>query len=118
MLAQRLRHQITIEQKSTSLNAYRENTGTWSTLRTVFAGVEPLSDRSSAAVREFAASGATVAQRRVVFVCRHEDVSDVTPQMRVVFNGQNYEIEGLINEMSRDRMVNILANTGTNRGGQ
>ncbi len=112
MLAQRLRHLITIESKATSINAYRENVGAWSTLRQVYAGVEPVSGR------EFMASSGSQAELQTRFICRHEDVSDVTPQMRITFDGKVYDITEVINERTVNRMVSLIGKAGTNAGGQ
>lgn len=112
MLAQRLRHQITIEQQAVSLNSYRENAGTWSTLRTVFAGVEPVSGK------EYAAASATVGETLVRIVCRYIDVSDVTNRMRISFGGEYYDIAEIVNEGTKDRMVSFMCRKGANEGGQ
>lgn len=112
MLAQRLRHQVTIEQRSTSLNAYQENVAAWSTLRTIFAGVEPVSGK------ETAAAGATQGVTLVRFVVRWDDVSDVTTAMRISFDGKYYDIVEVINEITRNRMGSLVAGVGANRGGQ
>ena len=110
MLAQRLRHQITIEQQALSLNAYRENVGAWSTYATCFAGVEPVSGK------EYATAGAVLSETSTRFVLRYEDAPAVTAQMRVLFNGKYYEVVEVINEMQRDRMISLMCKVGVSDG--
>lgn len=110
MFAQRLRHQITIEQQALTLNAYRENVGAWSTYVTCFAGVEPVSGK------EYGNAGAVLAETTVRFVLRHEDAPNVTAQMRVAFGGKHYEIVEVINELQRDRMISLMCKVGVSDG--
>lgn len=112
MLAQRLRHLITIQQRTTSLNAYREDVSAWTTLRTCYAGVEPVSGK------EYASSGATVGETFVRVICRYIDVSDVTSRMRITFNSETYDIAEIVNEGTKDRMVSFMCRKGANEGGQ
>lgn len=112
MLAQRLRHQVTIEQRTASLNAYGEDTSSWTTLRTIFAGVEPVSGK------EYAAASSTVGETLTRFPCRYEDVSDVDNTMRLSFDGTYYDVVEVINEKTANRMVSIMAKRGANTGGQ
>ena len=110
MLAQRLRHSVTFEQRSTSINAYRENVGTWSTYATCFAGVEPVSGK------EYPQASLLQAETLVRVIVRHEDAPALTPQMRMLFDGRYYDIVAIIDEMNRDRMWSVMCRVGVNAG--
>jgi SPP1 family predicted phage head-tail adaptor len=112
MLAQRARHLVTIQARTTSLNAYREDVSSWTTHRQVYAGVEPVSGK------EYTAAGATRAEVLVRLVCRYEDVSDVTTRMRVSFDSETYDIVDVINERTANRMVSLMCKRGVSEGGQ
>lgn len=112
MLTQRLRHLVTIQSRTTSLNAYREDVSSWATHRQVYAGVEPVSGK------EYTTAGATRADVTVRVICRYEDVSDVTNRMRISFNSETYDIVDVINEGTKDRMVSFMCRKGANEGGQ
>lgn len=107
MLAQRLRHQIRIRQRATSLNGYRENTGAWSTFATVYAGIEQLTGR------EFVAMQAMQADVTCRVVVRHEDVDGVTTQMVVVFDNRVFDIVEVRNLRERDRVVYLMCRVST-----
>ena len=85
MLAQRLRHTITIEQQSTALDGYGGNVGTWSTLATVRAGIEPYGGR------EVVQNGGNAAEQYVRIVIRYR--ADVTPQHRIRWGARIYTIK-------------------------
>lgn len=108
MLAQRLRHTIVIQQKSTSLNGYAENAGTWSTFATVRAGIEPVGGR------EVLESGQNVAEQFVKIVIRY--LAGVTPQMRVNWNGAIYNILAVANLAESNRMQELTCTLGTANG--
>lgn len=112
MLTQRLRHLVTIQQRTTSLNAYREDVSSWTTLRQVYAGVEPVSGK------EYNAAAATQSETTVRVICRYEDVSDVTTRHRITFNSETYDIVDVINEGTKGRMVSFMCRKGANEGGQ
>lgn len=111
MLAQRLRHQVTIERRLTTLNGYREGTAAWSTFVTCWAAIEPTSGR------ELVASGASVSELTVRIIVRHDDANGVTAGMRVVLGGVYYDIASVINEGTRDRMLSLMCRAGANQGG-
>lgn len=85
MLAQRLRHSVTIEQHGTTVDAYGGNVGTWTTLATVRAGIEPYGGR------ELIQSGVNAGEQLVRIVMRHR--SDVTAQHRIRFGTRLYAIK-------------------------
>lgn len=95
MQAGKLRHRITIEQKTIT----QDNTGAmveeWNELATVWAQVSPLSAREA---MQAAALNSTQTARMII---RWRDDLDAT--MRIKYRGEIYEIEGLIEDVNSGR---------------
>lgn len=109
MLSQRLRHKIDIEQRTQSLSAAGEITQTWATFAAgVRAGVEPISGR------EKLAGGANMGTQAVRIVTRYRP--GITEQMRINWGGVLYDIQSVITVGELDRMIEIMAERGANRG--
>lgn len=88
-------------------NALNEQVATWSTIATVWASANPVSDG------ERLRAGETIADRMVRFQIRYSpDVADVDPRDQVVFDGRTYDISG-VKEIGRREGLEI---TGTARG--
>lgn len=104
MLAQRLRHQVTLQSQSTSLDSYGGNVGTWSTVATVRAGIEPIG--GTEALR----NGQNAGEQMVRVVLRYR--AGVTPQMRILWGSTIYTIVAVANRDSANRMLELTCNTG------
>ena len=104
MLAQRLRHQIKLQSQSTSLDSYGGNVGTWTTVATVRAGIEPIG--GTEALR----NGQNVGEQMVRVVMRYR--SGVTPQMRIVRGSTLYTIVAVANRDESNRMLELTCKTG------
>lgn len=101
MRAGELDRRITIASFTESQNAYGEPVKTWNTLATVWANVKPASGR------EFFNSNQRVAEVDTIFKIRYRD--DVTPQMRVLYNGSIYDIKSILEIGGREEGLQILA---------
>lgn len=108
MLAQRLRHTVTLQQNTSTTNAYGEAVAGWVDVATVRAGVEPVSGK------EAIAAGANLAEQVTRVIMRWR--SGVVPQMRVVFDGRYLDIRQIINANESDRVLELLCVEGVNRG--
>ena len=108
MLAQRLRHTVTLQQNTGTTNAYGETVAGWVDVATVRAGVEPV------AGKEAIAAGANLAEQVTRIVMRWR--SGVVAQMRVSFDGRYYDIKQIINKDEGDRTLELLCVEGVNRG--
>src|SRR5690606_24006417 len=97
--AGQLRHRITI-QAATETNTSGSLSISWSDLATVWAAVEPLSGREYFAVQQ----SQNVVSTRIRI--RHR--ADVTPQMRVSWDGRIFEIESIINDPTNAREVQLM----------
>lgn len=99
MQAGQLRHRITIE-TPTEVNTNGSLSSTWATLATVWAAVEPLTGREYFQTQQ---SQSTVSTR-----IRIRNRTDVTPQMRVLFDGRYFEIETLIHDRTNARELILM----------
>lgn len=96
----RLRHRITIEQRSTSQNSFGEPLLTWTTFITRWASVEPIIGK------EFFASQQV--QSEVTTKIRVRDATGVLPQMRVNYNSRIYDIKSIMDIEERGREVLLM----------
>lgn len=104
MRSGRLRHRVLLQSKTYTANAYGEQEVTWSTVATVWAGIEPLSGR------ELFAQQQIQAEARVRIVLRYYSGLDTT--WRVRHDGKNYDILEVINQDLRDASLVLLCREG------
>lgn len=105
MLAQRLRHTITIEQRTITLDEYGGNTAAWTTLATVRAGIEPYGGR------ELIQNGGNAAEQYVKIVTRYR--SDITAQHRIRWGTRIYTIKAPpVSPAENNRMLEITCSQG------
>jgi len=95
----RLRHLITLQTFTASIDANRKPTRTYSTLAQVWA------DMSYTTGTESVVADQVEARNLVVFTIRYR--SDVTPQMRVLYNSKYYEITAVLDREGRRRMLDL-----------
>lgn len=109
-LAAKLRHRVALQTRAGSQDATTgETTFTWSnTVADEPAEVVPLSGR------EFIQSGATQAgvDTRVTVRWR----SGIEPTMRLVFDGNNYQITAVLPDPSNRRWLTLMCQRGVNTG--
>lgn len=109
MLSQQLRHVIQIEQRGAGETGYGEDAPSWTSFAAdVRASVEPLSGK------EALAAAANQGTHVVRIVTRY--IAGVTPQMRVVFGGRNYNIQSVANVGERDRVLELICDVGGSNG--
>ncbi len=105
MLTQRLRHAVRIDTPGSVMNAYGELVPGWVTFAdNVRASVEPVS------ARERLAAGANAPAQDTRIVMRYR--AGVTEQMRVVYNGVEYAIHGVIDVGEQRRMLELDCTKG------
>jgi SPP1 family predicted phage head-tail adaptor len=100
MRAGRLRHRITIQEKSVSRNTYGEEQISWVDVATVWGAVEPL--RGDEFI-ESARAGAEVTTRIVI---RYR--SGIQPEMRVVYGSHVYDVVAVIDVDGRGRELQLM----------
>jgi head-tail adaptor len=98
---------VTIEQKVTGTRSgpHNERVDTWEELRTCFARVE------SKGGREHFENGKRYNETVYLFTFDFYDVSDVTDQMRLVFNGGYYSIRKIARDFAERRSATFEATT-------
>lgn len=97
----RLNRRITIQGKTVTRDAYGGESISWTDVATVWAAVLPIRGREYVAIRE---AGAELTTR---FVIRYRQ--GVTPAMRVVHGGANYDIEQVIDTEDGHRFIELMA---------
>ena len=109
-LAAKLRHRIDLQSRTASQDAATgETTFTWSnSVASEPAEVVPLSGR------EFIQSGATQAQVDTRMTIRWR--SGIEPTMRVVFDGNNYQITAVLPDQTNRRWLTLMCQRGVNSG--
>ena len=102
MQAGRLRHQIIIQQQSSTQDTHGQLVETWSTFATVRASVEPLRGREY--------FGAEQEQAEVSTRIRIRYIAGVLPKMRVLFGSKLYDIVSVINAEERNFHMELMCN--------
>lgn len=100
MRAGELNQRVTIQSKASGQDSYGMPNGSWSTLATVWARVQPLLGREFMEGRQLEAEVST----RVRIRYR----TDVTPQMRLVHGAVTYDIVSVMNPNSDGRETVLM----------
>ena len=109
MLAQRLRHRVTIEQVTETRDADGGVVTAWAPLHSnVPAEIVPLSGREFVAAQ---ASQAGIAARMTI-----RYVTGITPKMRVVHGYDIYNIEAVLPDPTLRRHLTLMVSTGVSNG--
>lgn len=106
MRASELRHRVSIQAQSTSVDSYGEPSDTWTTESTVWAMVAPLSGGES----QNAEGSTGIVSHRVLM--RYN--SDVSPKKRLLFGSRILGIESVINKNEKDVELELLCKEETN----
>lgn len=82
-----LRHRVTFQKRSKSLNNYRESQDSWEDIAETWASIEPLTGR------EFFTALQTQSDVNVRIICRYSRViSGVKAQDRILYGSTKYDI--------------------------
>lgn len=100
MRAGMLRHKIVVQKFTEVQDVYGEADKTWTTFKTLWAHVSPISGREY-----FDAKQHTSEISHQVKI-RHLD--GVTPKMRILYDSRYFDIESVINEGERDKQVTLM----------
>ena len=90
MRAGRLRHRVTIQEKSVSQNSFGEEVITWTDVKTVWASIEPLRGREYIELRQAQADVTT--RIRMRHWPGNSQASGITPSMRLAHGSRVFEI--------------------------
>lgn len=105
MQAGKLRHRLTLEEATDTLNARGEAVPAWSTVTTLWGAIDPLSGREGFEARQLYAS----ASHRIRLRYR----AGIVPKMRLTKGARVFEIDAILNVDERNRELVCLA---TERG--
>lgn len=94
-----LRHRVTIQEKVVTRDTYGEEDFTWNDLHTVWASVEPMRGR------EFLQATSEQVVYDTVIKMRHG--VDVTPENRIVWNQQHYDIDSVVSILEKGKELEI-----------
>lgn len=97
-----LRHRVAILQKqiNTDTDADGYPTEEWVAVTTVWAEVKPI------AGQEYFAAAAVQAEHQVRFTMRYR--KDITPDMRLQYDGQEYEIKAILDLGGRRTWLQVM----------
>jgi SPP1 family predicted phage head-tail adaptor len=103
MQAGKLNRRILIEQKTAVQDPYGEETVTWSTWKTVWANVRPMSGN-----QYYQASGQTI-EARVTTEIRIRYLDGINVEtMRVKHGSEVYEIDTVLHQEERRRQMSLM----------
>lgn len=100
MRAGRLRHRVTIQENVGSENNFGETVDDWQAVTTRWAAVDPLRGRERFEAQQISAE----VSHRVTM----RYFADLTPTMRLVYDGRVLEIEAVIDVEERGRELELL----------
>ena len=98
--AGRLKHRVSIQTQSTTLDSYGEATGSWTTDDTVWAAVEPVNGSE----KDIGEGMASVVSHRVIL----RYFSGLTSKSRLLFGSRVLGIESIINHEERNEYMKLL----------
>ena len=96
----KLRHRVAILQKQTTIDPDGYPTEEWVAVTTVWASAEPI------AGREYFTAAAVQAQHQVRFTMRYRN--DITSDMRLRYDGQDYEIKAILDLGGRRAWLQVM----------
>ena len=99
-LAHRLRHRITIEQKTAGADAWGQPVETWETVAIAPAEVWPLSGR------EYIAAQAEQAGVTTKITIRYQ--AGIEPAMRITHDGKTYNIKAVLPDPTARRHLTLM----------
>jgi SPP1 family predicted phage head-tail adaptor len=102
MNAGRLRHRVTIKEKSVTRNSMNEEVVSWTIVGTYWASVEPVRGREFVEMRQ--------AQAEISHRIRMRYRSGIDPTMRAYFGSREFEIVSVIHVEERGRETQLMCN--------
>ena len=103
-----LRQRVNIQARSTTVDAFGQESETWATVYTVWASVEPLSGRELLAAQQV--QGETTHRVRMRFQ------AGITTSHRILFNLRPFNIQSVINKNEAGAFLELLCTEGPSNG--
>jgi len=104
MISARMDRKITIQNFTETTNSYGETVQTWTDFATVWADVKQQSARETW-------SAGKISEVEKTFTIRYMD--GITSEMRIQYDGQNYQITGAPREIGRREGLEIMTKVTT-----
>lgn len=104
----KLNQRVTLQQRAAGEDAMGQANGAWQDVATVWAQVMPLRGR------EFFAAAQTQQELSIKVTMRYR--AGVTPSMALLWQGQRYDITGVIQLGGRREWLEVMALTGGRDG--
>jgi len=104
MRAGQLRHQVVIEQPTTSSDGYGDEIAGWTTFATVWASVEPIRGKEYFMAKDASQEESHQVTHRV----RIRYLSGVLPTMRITWGSRAFDIHAVLNTDERDIEMELL----------
>lgn len=99
-----MRHRVTIQRQSTSVDSVGQPLDSWTAVRTVWAEVRPLGTRNR--IRErFLESGEVSELTHEVYM-RH--LTDITSKDRLLYDGRVMDIEAIVDPDERHHLLTLV----------
>jgi len=108
MQSGQLRKRLTIQQRSTAQDSYGQPLTAWADVATVWGAVEPLNGR------ELLAAEAVQSEITHQVVMRYRP--GITAKMRVLYGSRVFDIQNVLDENERHRMLTLLCLEGLTDG--
>ena len=100
MRAGRLRHRVSIQTQSTTLDSYGEPSDSWSTDDTVWAAIEPVSGSE----RDIGEGLAGIVSHRVIV----RYLSGLTPKSRILFGSRVLGITSILDQDEKNEYMKLM----------
>lgn len=100
MQAGELRNRITIQKQVSTQDSFGQQVETWTDIATVWSNINPI------AGREFFA--AETVNSEITHKIRIRFRSDITPDMRVVYQSRMFFIQTVINEYEKNTVLQLM----------
>ena len=113
MQAGRLRHSVTIQQRTATVDGYGQQSTAWTDVITALAAIEPLSGRELFAAQ---AVQSEVSHRVTIRYRSELDVPRTGAALRVAFGSRVFDVHAVLNMGERDREMHILCSEGLTNG--
>lgn len=102
MRAGRLRHRVVVERATDGTDAYGDQVQTWTTLATVWAGIEPLSGR------EYLSAAHIQADVSTRIVMRGIPGVTLTPKDRIRYGARLFDIKQIVDQNAENVELQLL----------
>jgi len=99
------RHRATLEQRTTSLDSYGEDSRSWTQLAKVWATLEAVTASERFESQQVQAD----VTHRITFRFAEAYLSGMGPEDRITIEGRTFEVISLVDRKGREREIEVIA---------